>query len=208
MKSKFRIRAKWPQDRVVKMAYSGYAKIFKISWDFHDIIQQFWHFREVISWNFHEINKILFYFWYFNWQFNKSKFGDFQKFNFENFKKFLKFRFLFSMLRFVGYFHFFSNFWIFRDTQFYNSASGHCRLLGFFAKFVDTERLHLKGNRRSYTGNFIKNGLHALLVNDEIDVMELEDLLNIVADLDPMILQQLNTILWKRWVKDRFEPQI
>lgn len=73
--------------------------------------------------------------------------------------------------------------------------------MGFFAKFVDKERLHLKGNRRSYTGNFIKNGLHGLLVNEEIDIMELEDLLNIVADLDPIILQQLNPILWRRWVQ-------
>ena len=80
-------------------------------------------------------------------------------------------------------------------------TTGHCRLLAFFAKFVDRERLHLKGNRRSYTGNFIKNSLHALLVNESIDVLELEDVVNTVAELDPLILQQLNTILWKRWVQ-------
>ena len=82
-----------------------------------------------------------------------------------------------------------------------NLSTGHCRLLSFFATYVDRERFHVKGNAKSATGNFVKNSLHALLVNDEIDLIEIETLLNHVADLDPMILQQLNPILWKKWAK-------
>lgn len=75
----------------------------------------------------------------------------------------------------------------------------HCRLIAFFAKFIDKERLHVKRNKQSHTGSFIKNSIHALLANTKIDVFELEDLINIVADLDPYLLQPLNTLLWKRW---------
>ena len=66
---------------------------------------------------------------------------------------------------------------------------------------VDKFRFHVKGNRQSYIGRCIKNSLHALIVNEEIDLIELEDLVNLVADMDSAILQPLNPILWRRWRK-------
>ena len=82
-------------------------------------------------------------------------------------------------------------------------TSAHCRLLKFFVKFVDEERLHLKGMQveRSANGLFIKSQMHALLVAEEIHPIELEAVALAVAALDPSILQTLNTLLWKKWVK-------
>ena len=60
------------------------------------------------------------------------------------------------------------------------------------------------GNIHSANGIFIKSQLHALLVAEEIDPFELENLALSVVALDPGILQPLNTLLWKKWVKGWF----
>ena len=83
-------------------------------------------------------------------------------------------------------------------------SSAHCRLLKYFVNFVNEGRLHNKGNLHSANGIFIKSQLHALLVAEEIDPFELENLALSVVALDPGILQPLNTLLWKKWVKGWF----